>query len=266
MMKKTSFYSISFILFAFPLFFLVYKSFYGVAAWGSPALGEPSVRAWELLMNEGRFLNSVGVSVWIAVVVLGLNLLIGITAGKVFSFSSFRGKALMEAFMMLPLFIPVLVVAIGLHITFIRYGLSDHWLGVALVHLVPTIPYSIKMFKTGYERIGSKLLEQSTILGGSAIKRLYHIELPLLLPSIRSVLFLTIVISLSQYVLTAIIGGGNVVTLAMVYYPFTDTADEAVMAAFSIVFALIPLILYIMIEGCLTFILPYQHLRRRKRK
>ena len=130
-------------------------------------------------MNEGEFLNSVGVSVWIAIVVLGLNLLIGITAGKVFSFSSFRGKSLIEALMMLPLFIPVLVVAIGLHITFIRYGLSDHWLGVALVHLVPTIPYSIKMFKTGYERIGSKLLEQSTILGGNAIKRLYHIELPL---------------------------------------------------------------------------------------
>ncbi|MGG4167781.1 ABC transporter permease subunit [Rossellomorea vietnamensis] len=265
-MRKTLFYSISFILFIFPLFFLLYKSFYGVTAWGSSTGGDPSVRAWELLMNEGEFLNSVGVSVWIALVVLILNLLIGITAGKVFSFSSFRGKSVVEAFMMLPLFIPVLVVAIGLHITFIRYGLSDHWIGVALVHLVPTIPYSIKMFKTGYERIGSKLLEQSIILGGSAVKRVYHIELPLLLPSIRSVLFLTIVISLSQYVLTAIIGGGNVVTLAMVYYPFTDTADEAVMAAFSIVFALIPIILYIILEGCLKFTLPYQHLRGRKKQ
>ena len=215
-------------------------------------------------MNEGEFLNSVGVSVGIGIIVLALNFLIGISAGKVFSFSSFRGKSMVEALMMLPLFIPVLVVAIGLHITFIRYGLSDHWVGVALVHLVPTIPYSIKMFKTGYERIGSKLIEQSTMLGGSAIQRLYHIELPLLLPSIRSVLFLTIVISLSQYVLTAIIGGGNVVTLAMVYYPFTDTADEAVMAAFSIVFALIPIMLYIILEGCLKVILPYQHHRGRK--
>ena len=215
-------------------------------------------------MNEGEFLNSVGVSVGIGIIVLALNFLIGISAGKVFSFSSFRGKSMVEALMMLPLFIPVLVVAIGLHITFIRYGLSDHWVGVALVHLVPTIPYSIKMFKTGYERIGSKLIEQSTMLGGSAIQRLYHIELPLLLPSIRSVLFLTIVISLSQYVLTAIIGGGNVVTLAMVYYPFTDTADEAVMAAFSIVFALIPIMFYIILEGCLKVILPYQHHRGRK--
>ncbi|WP_257141036.1 ABC transporter permease [Bacillus sp. AFS015802] len=216
-------------------------------------------------MNEGKFLDSIRSSLWIAIIVLALNFLIGITGGKVFSLSSFKGKSVIEALMMLPLFIPVLVVAIGLHITFIRYGLSDHWLGVALVHLVPTIPYSMKMFKTGYERIGSKLLEQSTILGGSGIKRLYHIELPLLLPTIRSVLFLTIVISLSQYVLTAIIGGGNVVTLAMVYYPFTDTADEAVMAAFSIVFALIPILLYIILEGCLKFMLPYQQVRGRKK-
>lgn len=153
-MRKTLFYSISLILFVFPIFFLVYKSFYGVTVWGSSTRGEPSVRAWELLMNEGEFLNSAGVSVWIAVVVLSLNLLVGITGGKVLSFSSFRGRSVIEALMMLPLFIPVLVVAIGLHITFIRYGLSDHWIGVALVHLVPTIPYSIKMFKTGYERIG----------------------------------------------------------------------------------------------------------------
>ena len=129
-------------------------------------------------MNEGEFLDSVGVSIWIAIVVLSLNLLIGITAGKVFSYSSFRGKSLIEALMMLPLFIPVLVVAIGLHITFIRYGLSDHWLGVALVHLVPTIPYSIKMFKTGYEQIGSKLLEQSTILGGNAINAYIILNYP----------------------------------------------------------------------------------------
>lgn len=263
-MKKSLFYSISFIFFVFPLLFLLYKSFFGRWVWGEPIQRKPSIRAWELLMNEGEFLNSVGVSVGIGIIVLALNFLIGISAGKVFSFSSFRGKSMVEALMMLPLFIPVLVVAIGLHITFIRYGLSDHWVGVALVHLVPTIPYSIKMFKTGYERIGSKLIEQSTMLGGSAIQRLYHIELPLLLPSIRSVLFLTIVISLSQYVLTAIIGGGNVVTLAMVYYPFTDTADEAVMAAFSIVFALIPIMLYIILEGCLKVILPYQHHRGRK--
>ncbi|MFI8688471.1 ABC transporter permease [Rossellomorea sp. NPDC077527] len=264
-MRKSIFYSISFILFVFPLLFLVYKSFYGVWVWGSPDQGNPSVRAWERLLNQGEFLDSIGISIWIALIVLGLNLVIGITSGKVYAFSSFRGKSMLEALMMLPLFIPVLVVAIGLHITFIRYGLSDHWLGVALVHLVPTIPYSIKMFKTGYERIGSKLIEQSTILGGSSLQRLYHVELPLLLPSIRSVLFLTIVISLSQYVLTAIIGGGNVVTLAMVYYPFTNTADEAVVAAFSIVFALIPIAFYIMLEGCLTVMLPYQHLRGRKK-
>lgn len=263
-MRKSLFYIISFLLFVFPLLFLIYKSFFGVWRWGSPFPVEPGLRAWQVLMNEGEFVDSIGTSIWIATVVLALNLLIGVTSGRVFSLSSFRGKSIVEALLMLPLFLPVLVVAIGLHITFIRYGLADHWTGVALVHLVPTIPYSIKMFKTGYERIGTKLIEQSTMLGGRAFQRFYHIELPLLLPSIRSVLFLTIVISLSQYVLTAIIGGGNVVTLSMVYYPFTDTADEAVMAAFSIVFALIPIVLYIILEGCLKFILPYQHPRGRK--
>ncbi|MCA1066325.1 ABC transporter permease subunit [Rossellomorea sp. AcN35-11] len=265
-MRKSIFYSISFLLFVFPLLFLVYKSFFGVWRWGSPVPVEPELRAWKVLMNEGGFLDSIGTSIWIATVVLAINFLIGITSGKVLALSTFRGKSTVEALLMLPLFLPVLVVAVGLQITFIRYGLADHWTGVALVHLVPTIPYSIKIFKTGYERIGTKLIEQSALLGGRALQRFYYIEMPMLLPSIRSVLFLTIVISLSQYVLTAIIGGGNVVTLSMVYYPFTDTADEAVMAAFSIVFALIPIMMYIIFEGCLKFILPYGHLRGRRKR
>ncbi len=257
-------YVVSFILFVFPIVFLLYKSIFGIWRWGSPLPTEPTMRAWELLFREDKITESIGVSVGIALVVLFLNLVIGILSGKVLAHSSFKGKTVIEGLLLLPLFMPVLIVAIGLHITFIRYGLADHWMGVALVHLVPTVPYSIKMFKTGYERIGVKLLEQSTLLGGRVLQKFYHIELPLLLPSIRSVLFLTIVISLSQYVLTAIIGGGNVVTLAMVYFPFTNTADESVMAAFSILFALIPIAMYLLLEGCLKILLPYGQWKGRK--
>ncbi|MEZ4832618.1 MAG: hypothetical protein R2873_11585 [Caldilineaceae bacterium] len=31
----------------------------------------------------------------------------------------------------------------GLHIFFIRYGLADSWIGVALVHLIPALPYFV---------------------------------------------------------------------------------------------------------------------------
>jgi putative spermidine/putrescine transport system permease protein len=82
------------------------------------------------------------------------------------------------------------------------------------------------------------------------------ISLPLLLPSIRSTVLLVFVISLSQYMLTALIGGGNVVTLAMIYYPFLSSVNEAVIASFSILFGILPILFLLMVEGFIRLLIP----------
>ena len=64
--------------------------------------------------------------------------------------------------------------------------------------------------------------------------------------------------------LTAIIGGGSVVTLAMIYYPFTRSADESVMAAFSLVFMMIPLATYLISGLVLNIFIPYKSSKKRR--
>ncbi|MEW5568431.1 ABC transporter permease [Rossellomorea marisflavi] len=263
-MKQIGFYSATLLFFLFPVCFFIYKSFFGIWRWGEAFPVDPDARAWKVIAGEGELLSAVVVSVAIAVMVLILNLLIGLTAGKAFALHRFRGKVILESMLMMPLFLPALVVAAGLQLVFIRLGLADTWLGVAVVHLIPTVPYSIKLFKSAYEGIGTELIEQSMLLGGGAMDRFRHIELPQLIPAMNSVLFLTVVISLGQYVLTAIIGGGSVVTLSMIYYPFTRTADESVMSAFSLMFMMIPLITYLISVMVLKLFIPYRPSKKRR--
>ncbi|WP_243292353.1 ABC transporter permease subunit [Bacillus sp. FJAT-47783] len=258
-MKQKVIYIFASILFLVPILLLFIQSFTRQWDYGELFPSEFDIRSWHVLMSEHRLHQAILTSYFIGGFIVIGNLFIGMLAGKALAHENFKGKAFMESFLMLPIVIPSLAIAMGIHVTMIKWGLADQWIGVALVHLLPTVPYSIKMFRAAFDRIGMKWQEQAVSLGASKWNVFYTIYFPQLVPTIRASVFLTFVISLSQYALTSIIGGGNVMTLAMIYFPYFSTVDEAVMASFSIVFALLPLFFLIITEMFLRIIMPYQH-------
>ncbi|MFG6150444.1 ABC transporter permease [Halobacillus sp. B23F22_1] len=264
MKHKIHFYIIAGLLFVSPVFVLLLQSI--TTPWRLQTTQEINVQfeGFALLLSDPNLWTATITSILIGAMVLLLNFLIGVTAGKALALYSFKGRTPLEALLLAPLLIPVLAVAMGLHLLMIKLGLADSWIGVSIVHLVPTVPYSIKIFHHAYSQLGKPMIEQALILGASEGKQFLTVELPLLKNAIRSVTFLTIVISLSQYAITAIIGGGSVVTLPMVFFPFLDTANPSIMAAFSVWFAALPLLMFILIEGLLS-LLPYSQTPWRNR-
>ncbi len=253
---KIIFYSLAILLFIGPVFLLVLQSFTEVWRFSAGQSLTFQLDSYRTLVSDPNIMEATFWSLVIGACVLVINLVIGLLSSKALSSSSFKGKSLLEALFLAPILIPVLAVAMGLHLFMIRIGLADTWTGVVLIHLVPTLPYSIKIFHNAYHQFGNHLLEQAETLGATGFRQLHTIELPLLKPAIRSVTFLTIVISLSQYAITAIIGGGRIITLPLVFFPFLQTANTSLMAAFSVWFALLPFFMYLVVE-LLLLLLPY---------
>ncbi|MCA0170955.1 ABC transporter permease [Bacillus sp. RAR_GA_16] len=234
---------ISFIgFFILPFVVVTVKSF--SVGWRFPELLPQaySLNGWRNILTDPSLRESIMTTLKIGFYVVLLNLLLALPAARVLSTFSFKGKSMIETFLLSPILIPGILLAMGLQFTMIQFGLADQVLGVVLVHLIPTLPYAIRMMRAGYERLGISLGEQASVLGAGVFTRFFTISLPLLLPSIRSLMLLTFVISLGQYALTAIIGGGNVITLPLLYYPYFSSSNEAVVAGFSILFALLPLL------------------------
>ncbi|UOR10355.1 ABC transporter permease [Halobacillus amylolyticus] len=253
---KPKFYLLAFFLFIGPVLILILQSFSEVWRYQSGEGLTFNLQSYRILLSDPNIVEATLWSLAIGVTVLLFNLLIGLLSGKALALYSFKGRSFLEALFLAPILVPVLAVAMGLHLFMIRIGLADTWMGVVLIHLVPTVPYSIKIFHNTYNQLGHDILEQATILGATSFKQLLTIELPLLKPAIRSVTFLTIVISLSQYATTAIIGGGRIITLPMIFFPFLNTANASLMAAFSIWFALLPFFMYTVVELVLL-LFPY---------
>ncbi len=230
------------LLFILPFLTIIMKSFSIGWRWPDLLPNSYGFEGWKVIFRDPSLIESILTTIKIALMVVGLNLLLAIPAARALSIYTFHGKSLIEAFLLSPILIPGILLAMGLQFTLIRFGLADRMAGVVLVHLIPTLPYAIRIMRAGYERLGNGLREQAIVLGASPLIRFLTVSLPLLLPSIRSVMLLTFVISLGQYALTAIIGGGTVVTLPLLYYPYFSGSNEAVIAGFSIIFALLPLL------------------------
>ncbi len=66
-----------------------------------------------------------------------------------------------------------------------------------------------------------------------------------------STVFMTFVISFSQYFLTFLIGGGHVITYPIVMFPFIQSGDRTIASSFSLIFIVTSLIYLLIINKCI---------------
>ena len=163
---------------------------------------------------------------------------VGLPAGMALGGYEFRFKGLVVFFILLPILVPPLASTMGIHLTFIRLGLADTALGVFLVHLVPTVPYTAIILTSVFAERTGELEETARTLGASPWQAFRHVTLPGVAPGVAVAGLFAFLISWSQYVLTLLIGGGNIVTLPMLLFSAASGNDPVITSALALVFAL----------------------------
>ncbi|WP_243450223.1 ABC transporter permease subunit [Desulfosporosinus sp. Sb-LF] len=236
------------LILALPIISLLINSFtYG---WRWPDLFPQafSSRAWSyvLIPSSGTY-RSIGLSLEIASAVTIINLLMGMPAAFALARYNFRGKLLVEGIIYAPIIIPAFVSTMGIHMTFLKLGLTESNMGVILAHLAPTLPYMIRALVISFQTLEPSLEDQARSLGAGRWQCYWYIILPHLVPGIVAGASLSVLISLSQYMITFLIGSGQVVTLTLLLFPFINGGDLAIGSAYALLFAgMAGLALYVM--------------------
>jgi len=198
-----------------------------------------SVRGLSYLFEPGgRVLGATLNSLLIAVSVALASVVIGTPAGMALGGYEWRMKGLVIFFILLPILVPPLASTMGLHVTFIRLGLADTTLGVFLVHLVPTVPYTAIIMTSIFAERTGELEEAARTLGANPWQAFRHVTLPEVAPGVAVAGLFAFLISWGQYILTLLIGGGNVVTLPMLLFSAASGNDPIITSALAIVFTL----------------------------
>ena len=137
---------------------------------------------------------SLKISIWSIL----LSLPFGIALSWLLAKKEFRGKTLVESFLLLPLVLPPVVVGYLLLIAFGQNGvfgsflhkigieLVFNWKGACLAAIFMSFPLLVRSLRISFEAIDKQLEEVATTLGAKPLDQFFSITLPLCLPGLIS--------------------------------------------------------------------------------
>jgi molybdate transport system permease protein len=201
--------------------------------------------------------DALWLSVRLAGCTIAVLLPVGIALGRVLAWQRFRGKALVEAMLALPLVLPptvlgyYLLVALGsaspvgaLYESLTGGPLVFSFGGLLVASLVFNLPFAIQPMQRAFEGISQEVRDAAACCGLTAWRTLWRIELPLAWPGIVSALVVTFAHTLGEFGVVLMVGGnipGETRTIAVSIYDRVqafDNAGAAVMSATLLVICL----------------------------
>ncbi len=228
-----------------PLLTLLVWSF--CSSWPWPGLFPESFSPRGVQALFGGYSGAVeaaAASIAIGLITAAAATLISIPAARALVLHDFYGKGTVQLLLLLPVAVPGSAFAMSVQVLFIRIGLSDTYAGVILVHMVLCLPYTVKILSEVVAAVGSRYEVQANVLGAGKADTFRHITVPVLMPGIVSAFSMAFVVSMGQYFLTFLIGGGMVVTLPMRMFPYIQSGDRQLASAYGVLFILSALFVF----------------------
>lgn len=225
-------------------------SFSNVWQWPNILPENFTTNHYKVVISNVSFWKALITTFIVAVSVVFLNYIIAMPAAYVLSRGNYKHKNLLIGFILMPIILPPLLVLMNLYFTFLRFGLTDRFIGVIIAHMIPSLPYMFLILYLGFEKIDKNYEIEMTSLGIPPIRGFFKIILPQVKTSVLLGGVLSFLISIGQYLSTLFIGGGRIITLNLMLTPYINGGNAKVGAANAIF-----LILF-----CFVFILLYEQL------
>ena len=240
-------------IFLFPLAVLMLYSFAG--QWAFPSLYPETLnlRTFVFLReNSAGILTAMGSSFLYSITAVLLSIVYSLLPASVLTRSSFPGQRIVESLLLAPAVLPVMTFSIGIHMIFIRLGLADTHLGVALILSIYSYPYMLRALMAGYAMIDPDTLVCARNLGAAPWQILWKIEIPLLVPAMVAGGSIVFLVAFSDYFLVFLIGGGLVPSYSGYLFPFLNSTDWSIASALTLISLVPPLLLFLLLDLTLT--------------
>ncbi len=191
-----------------PIYLLVANTF------SSPAEvnGFPK-RFWPSFDTESIefFLNfhGVGSALWNSLLVASLTMILSISvgapAGYALSRFEFRGKGTFRVLVLMTRAFPLPLLALPMAVMFIKVGLDDTVLGLAIVHTTLALPFAVLITYSLFSGIPVELEEAAWTLGCSRFQAFIKVIFPLVLPGIAASAIFAFVVSWNEVFAAAVL-------------------------------------------------------------
>lgn len=189
-----------------PIFFLPLFSFNDGVIVAFPIKGF-STRWYSQLMTIDAMQDALWNSLRVAVSTSVLATILGVFGARAFTRYRFPGRAPLTSFVMVPLVLPEIIVAISLLIVLVKSGIGLSLVSVTLGHVLLCMPFAMAVLISSFEGLDQSLEEASFDLGESAAWTFWRVILPIVTPGIIASVLITFTISLDEFIVAFFLAG-----------------------------------------------------------
>lgn len=198
-----------------------------------------SLQWYHRVFEYAPFLQSLKVSIQVAVGSAALGALLGVPAALWAARSPGPMASLVSTFLLAPISVPAIVLGFSLLYILSAMALGVSFFSLLITHTVVAIPYISRTVLAVYRSVPPDFEEAASVLGASRLQTFWNVTLPMIRPGIFAGGMFALLISLDNLPLSFFFGSAATNTLPVVMLSYMQNQFDPSIAAISTIQMLI---------------------------
>lgn len=207
-----------------------------------------SLRWLAKVMGDAAFMRPLLNSVLLGVAAAAVAAVLAVPAAVAIGRRSVRWSAEIEAFLLAPLSLPALIMALALLFFLARFGLATSGWGLLFGHVVITLPYVLRTVLAVQRGLDASLVEAAHVLGATPARAFLSVTLPLLRPGIVAGGLFAFLISFDELAVALLLSSATTATLPVAILNHVAHNYDPAVAAISLVKIVLVIVVLLILE------------------
>jgi putative spermidine/putrescine transport system permease protein len=192
-----------------------------------------TLRWFGAVLGDPEYVSAIGFSVGLAMAATAGSLAAGVAASYALVRRRVPGGALVSALLNAPLVFPGVVVGVALLQFYALVHANGTLAGLALAHMVITVPYVVRAVVASLEGIDPEIENAARVLGASGPVAFLTVTLPLIRPGIAAGALFSFIVSFDNVPVSIFLLGAGQMTLPVKIFTAIEYGVDPSIAAVS---------------------------------
>lgn len=193
-----------------------------------------SLQWYEKLLSRGEWLDSAWLSIWVALLVTAASTVLGTVGAFGLVRGRFWGQRIALAFILSPLIIPGIIVAIAVYFFYAKFKLVGSPIAIAVAHTTLAVPFVVVNVAAALQGFDKRLEMAAQNLGAGTWATFRLITFPIIRPGIAAGALFAFISSFDELIVAMFIAGSRQVTLPLRMWESMRSSLDPTIAAVSV--------------------------------
>ena len=207
-----------------------------------------TLRWFEKFFTSPEFMNSLWLSLEVAVAVLALSTTLGAMCALALARGNLPGARLLTAFFMSPLMLPAMLTGLSLFQLYLLAGIGRPVWGLVLGHTLVAVPYVLRTTLAVLHNFDRRIEEAAAVLGAGPFRVFREVTLPLIRPGVVAGGIFAFIVSFDQFPISLFLVLPQHETLPVVLFNYMKFDLDGAIAAASMVSIVMALSVVLVLE------------------